>query len=163
VFGKILLLALFGFLAITFAAPVLALLTVVLFFAIIGFILWLPIHTLVLGKKPGWDMWLSRTHAISRKIGGVLVASWQGVQQALTGNCDGLRSTAAFTGALLVEGLSGAVVALLLVVSIGGHHSENPLTLVLTGLCGGLLGVLVVFFRRGANREAVVGETGQNA
>ena len=47
---NLLWLALLGFLAVVFSGPVLAVAGVVLSFALIGFLLWLPIHTLVRGR-----------------------------------------------------------------------------------------------------------------
>ena len=47
---NLLLLAVFGFVAVVFAKPVLTAVAVLLAFALIGFLLWLPLHTLVLGR-----------------------------------------------------------------------------------------------------------------
>jgi len=136
-------LALFGFLAITFAGAILTLASVVLFFALIGFVLWLPMHTLVFGPKATWRPKLDRGTALCRHglsaLGGVCHASVNRVRAAR----QTIRGTASFLGVALVEMLSGALVGVLLMSTVRDANAGPSIALAAgVGACAGLLVVL---------------------
>src|SRR5947208_10631200 len=65
---KLCLFALFGFLAVTLAGPVIALLSVILSFALIGFLLWLPLYALFAGREAGWRNCLAKCRAFGERV-----------------------------------------------------------------------------------------------
>jgi hypothetical protein len=153
---KIFLLALFGLVAITVAGPILSLVFVVLTFALIGFLFWLPIHFLIHGKDGAVRSSLEKARAIARHGGRAAGALWHGTMHLGRELHETLRGTASLVGAVLLETLSGAVVGILLVTTCWPQHAVTPEAVSLAGLLGALAGLLVVVSRsRRAGESAV--------
>jgi hypothetical protein len=144
---KVCLLAVFGLLAITLAGPILSLFFVVLSFALIGFLFWLPIHLLIYGKDGAVRDSLNRCCAIMRRGGHVTGAVWHGTIHLGRELHEALRGTASVLGAVLLETLSGAVVGLLLAATCWPHQAANGDALGMGASLGALTGLLVVLSR----------------
>ncbi len=152
---KLCLLALFGFVAITLAGPILAVLFVVLSFALVGFLFWLPIQTLVLRKDAGLRAGLEKGREVAHRGLQIAGGVWGGTVRLGRDLHEGLRGTVSFVGAVLLEGLSGALVGVLL-VSVCWPGQAPPTAGGLAALLGALTGVLVVLSRRRPARDALV-------
>ena len=153
---KVCLLALFGLVAITLAGPILSLVFVVLTFALIGFIFWLPIHFLIHGKDGAVRSSLEKARAIVRHGGRAAGAVWHGTMCLGREVHETLRGTASVLGAVLLETLSGAVVGILLVTTCWPQHAVTGDAVGIAGLLGALAGLLVVVSRsRRASASAV--------
>jgi hypothetical protein len=153
---KVCLLALFGFLAITLAGPILSIVLVILTFALIGFLFWLPIRFLIYGREGALRGGLQGIRAVARRGGRAVGAVWGGTLRVGRELHESLRGTASVIGAVLLEALSGAVVGILLVTTCWPQHAVTPGTVVLAGLLGGLAGVLVVVSRSRRPAESAV-------
>jgi hypothetical protein len=153
---KVCLLALFGLIAITLAGPILSLVFVVLSFALIGFIFWLPIRLLLYGKSGAVRDGLEKGKALAQSGGRAVGAAWRGTTRLGRGLHLALRGTARLVGAILLEALSGAAVGVLVISTCWPQHAVTPGAVVLAGLVGALAGVLVVVSRpRRAGESAV--------
>jgi hypothetical protein len=152
---KISALALFGFLAVVLAGPILSVLFVVLTFALIGFVLWLPVHALLRRKDANWREGVERVRDFTQSGLNLLAAVWVGSLRLLSGGHTALRGTASIIGMVLLETVSGAVVGMLLVSTCWPPHSLTPGTVVLAALVGAVLGVLVVVSRARPAEEGV--------
>jgi F0F1-type ATP synthase assembly protein I len=153
---KVCLLALFGLVAVTLAGPILSLVFVVLTFALIGFLFWLPIHLLIYGKDGAVRDSLEKCQAIARRGLRITAAVCHGSMHVGRELHETIRGTASVIGAVLLETLSGAVVGILLVMTCWPQHAVTPGEVVLAGLLGALAGVLVVVSRaRRASEPAV--------
>jgi hypothetical protein len=153
---KVCLLALFGLLAITLAGPILSIVFVILSFALIGFLFWLPIRFLIYGREGALRDGLQNVRAVARRGGYAVGAVWYGTLRVGRELHETLRGTASVIGAVLLETLSGAVVGILLVATCWPQHAVTPGGVVLAGLLGGLAGVLVVVSRARRARESAV-------
>jgi hypothetical protein len=148
---KVCLLALLGLVAITAAGPILALVSVVLSFALIGLLFWLPIRLLLYGREGAVRDGVEKGKAVARLCGRTAAASWHGTRHLGRHLREALRGSASRVGAVLLETLSGAVVGALLVSTCWPQHAVTPGAVVLAGLIGALAGVLVLVSRsRGA-------------
>ncbi|MCI0458736.1 MAG: hypothetical protein L0Z62_17395 [Gemmataceae bacterium] len=145
---KVCAFALFGFLAITLAGPILAVLFTLLTFALIGFLLWLPLHALLRRREGGWREGVQHARCFGQRglyaLGGV----WVGTLRVGREMQDALRGTASFVGAVLLEALSGALVGVLVAAACWPPHSLTAGVVVLGGLLGAGAGLLVVLSRR---------------
>src|SRR5262245_13337666 len=153
---KICGLAILGFLAITLAGPIIAVLVTVLSFALVGFLFWLPLHALLRRKEGGWRDGVHRAREFGGRCLGAAGGVWCGTLRAAHNSQEALRSTASFVGAVLLEALSGTLVAVFLVGTCWPPHGLNPGVFVLAGLIGAATGVLVVVSRRRPAPEATV-------
>jgi hypothetical protein len=153
---KVCLLALFGLVAITLAGPILSLVFVVLTFALIGFLFWLPIHFLIHGKDGAVRGSLEKARAIARHGCRATGAVWHGTMYLGRELHETLRGTASVVGAVLLETLSGAVIGILLVTTCWPQHAVTGDAVGIAGLLGALAGLLVVLSRpRRAGAAAV--------
>jgi hypothetical protein len=71
VIRKMLFLALTGFAVVVLFGPILAVLSVVLSFALIGLLVWIPFQMLVLGRSLDWNAVGQRANAAGREVGRV--------------------------------------------------------------------------------------------
>jgi hypothetical protein len=154
---KVCLLAVFGLLAITLAGPILSIVLVILSFALIGFLFWLPIRCLIYGREGALRDGLQNIRAVARRGGQAVGAVWHGTLRVGRELHESLRGTASVIGAVLLETLSGAIVGILLATTCWPQQAlDPPGTVVLAGLLGALAGVLVVLSRaRRAGEPAV--------
>jgi hypothetical protein len=158
VLRKVLFLALFGFLAVMLAGPVLALVSifislilsvvaVVLPFALIGLLLWLPFQALVLGRKIDW-------HKIGR-AGGVF---FRGAFGALGGVVRGgfrilgavgskLKAVALFVSRIVLDLVGGALAGGVLGVIGGKIHGDVEGRVPIAMLIGAGVGLVVALAR----------------
>jgi hypothetical protein len=139
-------LAAFGFLAIVLAGPVLSVLIVVLTFAVIGFLLWLPVRPLLRRRDGQWRDGVQQAAVCAHRGAELLGVAWSGAVRRGREAHGALRSTVSVVGSVLLETLSGAVVGILLVTTCWpqqAHASAVPLA----ALAGILVGVLVVASR----------------
>jgi len=144
-------LALFGLLAIALAGPILAMLAVVLSFAAIGFVCWLPCQALLRRYGPRWRVGTEQVHQGAQRGADLLAAAWCGGARLACEAPAVLRGGASFVGTILLETLSGALVGILLVSTCWPQHSL-AVALPLAALIGMVVGVLVVVSRpRSAN------------
>jgi hypothetical protein len=133
---NVLLLAVLGFIAVQLAKPLLTVALMVLAFALVGFLLWLPIHSLVFGRQAPVRQGLDQGQALSRR--------------ALTGLRIGWARVAGWAVALApaaLEIVSGAVLGSLLVWAHIGQRAETE-SLGFGALAGAAVGGLVVLARR---------------
>jgi len=143
-----LLLVFFGFVAIVLAGHMLAIMAVVLFIAVVGFLFWQPLCGLCTGlrascqpvmanARAGWRQLYDRVRPMARSF--LSNHGYEVLQR--------LRDTAWKTIATIGEILSGAVVGGFVVYLAQREHSYSPLDPPLaeiTGaLVGGLIGLLV--------------------
>jgi hypothetical protein len=133
---NLLLLAALGFVAVQFAKPLLTVTVTVLVFALVGFLLWLPLHTLVFRRRAPLRQSFDQSRELSR--------------QALAGlrhGCTRLGEWAAVLAPMLLEVASGLVLGGLLVWAYSGQQVEQE-SLALGAAAGAVCGVLVVAARR---------------
>jgi hypothetical protein len=143
---KVAALAAFGFLAIVLAGPVLSILIVVLTFAVIGFLLWLPVRPLLQRRDGRWRTGVEQAVGYAQRSGELLGSAWHRAVRRAREAHGSVRNTASVVGAVLLETLSGAVVAVLVVTTCWpqpAHAAMVPVAL----LVGILAGVLVVACR----------------
>jgi hypothetical protein len=147
---KLCLLSLFGFLAITLAGPVLAVLAIIVSFALIGFLFSLPLIALCAGKRAGWKR--IQAHALARWHQAHCVWQRAGRAMELYGSDLGerVRSTASLIAAVLVETVSGAVVGGFLVYLSQREYHFSVLAVISGAVVGALVGLLVVLSHRRA-------------
>jgi hypothetical protein len=144
---KVCLLALFGLVALTLAGPILSLVVVILSFALLGLLVWLPIRLLIYGTDGAVRDGVEKGKAVARLCGRTAAATWHGTMGLGRHLRETLRGTASRVGAVLLETLSGAVVGALLVSTCWPQHAVTPGAVLLGGLTGGLAGVLVLVSR----------------
>src|SRR5262249_9796957 len=128
--------------------PVIALVIVVLTFALIGFLFWLPIQTLVLRKDAGLKEGLEKGRALARCGLRCAAGVWGGTVRVGRDLHECMRGTVSVVAAVLLESVSGALVGVLLVSMCWPQQTATPSAVALGGLLGGLAGVLVVLSRR---------------
>ncbi len=160
---KVFLLALFGLLAITLVGPILSIVLVILSFALIGFLFWLPIRFLIYGREGALRNSWQNVRAVARRGGYAVGAVWYGTLRVGRDLHESLRGTASVIGAVLLETLSGAIVGILLVTTCWPQHALTPGAVVLAGLLGALAGVLVVISRARRPGEPAVERSGPAA
>jgi hypothetical protein len=138
--------ALFGLLAIVLAGPVLAILAVVLSFAVVGFVFWLPIHVLLRRYHPRWRAGTDKVGDCAQRAADLVGVAWcGGVRLAREAHAT-LRGTASVVGPILLETLSGAVVGVLLVSTCWPQNSL-AVTVPVAAVVGMILGIFVVLSR----------------
>src|SRR5260370_26415633 len=106
---KLGLFALFGFLAIILAGPLLGILAVILTFALIGFLIWLPVYTLFAGNRAGWRHCLAHARWSWRQACHLCRGTFQAIAALERGFRERVRGTASLLGALAVESCCGPV------------------------------------------------------
>jgi hypothetical protein len=145
---KLGLFALFGFGAVILAGPLLAMLAVVMAFALVGFLFWLPLHALLRGPRPGgWQPCRDHFLAHWRHLKGHCRGTAQALQAWGRDLPERVRHTVAVAAAVVLEMASGAVVGGLFVYLSEREHVFPPLTIVTGVLVGALVGLLVVLSR----------------
>jgi hypothetical protein len=147
-FKKLALLALTGFLAVMLIGPVVAVLGVLISFAAIGLLIWLPIRIFILGKPVDWG----QVRQASRKYGGPVVAGCNriggGILARAEAFCRRVNAVVRFVGAIFLETCCGAVVGGLLGL-LRGSHASFPWESVIWGLgIGAFVGALVALSSR---------------
>lgn len=140
---RVCVLALYGFLAIVLAGPILTVVFTLLSFALVGFVLWLPCHALLHGRRDS----VEKFKAFVRRGGAVLSGACAATVRACREVHATVRGTASFLGSVLLESLSGAVVAVLLVTACWPQQAVTPAAVSLAALFGAAAGVLVVLSR----------------
>jgi hypothetical protein len=153
---KLCVLAVFGFLAIALAGPILALFSVVLCFALLGFLLWLPFHLLVHGRASNWTPGLEKVRCCARWGGEAAWAACHGVMRVGGQMQSTIRGTASVVGAFLLEMISGALVGVMLAVTCAAPQGVTPHAVALAAAVGGVVGVLVVVSRMRPGHHRVV-------
>jgi hypothetical protein len=149
VLRKLALFALFGFLAIVLAGPFLAILAVVLSFALVAFLLWVPLYALFADKQAG----LRHAQAIWHEACRVGRDAMHGLLNFCRDLGPRAHATVTIIAAVMVETLSGAVVGGFLVYLSEGEHPFPSLAVAAGALVGSLAGLLVVFSRWHKGRE----------
>jgi hypothetical protein len=152
---KLAFLALIGFLVVVLAGPILAMLGVLVSFALIGLLVWMPIRTMLYGKPFEW----SQVKAVSRKLG---TPVWAGCHR-ITGGALGhgkpvlekVQATGRFLGMIFREAACGALVGALLGMVLGPESSVPSQPALLGAGLGALLGTLVAVSFRAPTRETV--------
>jgi hypothetical protein len=127
---------------VIFAKPLIWLSLVVGLFATIGFLLWLPLHAVVAGPHRTWQSVYGRGRRWFEPVGHKCRRTTATLRMLME------RATPLVSN-LLLEGLSGAVVAVVLVVAAGAAHNPRRSPVVpLAALCGALAGGLLALARR---------------
>ncbi len=140
---NLLLLAGLGFLVVVFSGPVLAVAGMVLSFALIGFLLWLPMHTLVFGRRAPLRQTLDRSRELSAQALAGVGAGCRQVGRVRRHLGAQLRAGVVAVSPLLLEVGCGAVLGVLLVWAYGGAKAE-PETFTAGALAGAVVGALIV-------------------
>lgn len=134
---------------VIFAKPLIFLTVAATVFALIGFLMWLPIHTALVIRRSGWPRACSR----GMRCLALVRQAWRGSTAAVASV---LECATPLVGELLLEGLSGAALAVVLAVALVGPEAKAS-PLVSTGALTGLLaGFLLALTRR--RRQAPVEE-----
>jgi hypothetical protein len=133
---KLCYLALVGFLAITLMGPVLALLSVLLCFAAIGLIIWMPLQLLFQGRTPKWGEAMDKSKDFGRKAVNVVTATCSTCARGAQGIHGACRGTANKVGVFLLEVFGGAAVGGVLAAVCAGPYGPRAPE-VLTGVLGG--------------------------
>jgi len=154
---KLGLFALFGFLAIVLAGPLLGILAVMLTFALIGFLIWLPLYTLFAGNRAGWRHCLGHVRWSWQQAFHLCHRTFRTIATLEHRFRDRIRGTASLLAALVVESGCGALVGGFLVYLLEGEHRFPPVAVVTGALVGALVGMLVVVSRRRSAPEQVFG------
>jgi hypothetical protein len=176
---KVALFALFGFLAVTLAGPLLAMLAVIVSFALIGFLIWLLVYAIFAGNRLGWRKCLAHAGAglkgaygLCRTVGHIAMAfactfghtlrAAASMFMAATRNLrESLRGTASVLGAVIVETASGAIVGGFLAYFSQRERYLSERAIGVGVLVGALVGIGVVLARRYAAREGVLGQVSE--
>jgi hypothetical protein len=174
VFRKMLFLAVMGFAVVVLFGPIVAVLSVVLSFALIGFLVWLPFQVLVLGRTVDWRAvgqraqmvgqeagqaarkslgWLAApVRLLSWVVGGFLAAIWFTI-----------RTVLAATGLLLqaiITAATGAAIGCLWTMLTLGHGQELVPATLGNALVGAAIttlawGAMTILERRQWTRQPV--------
>jgi hypothetical protein len=155
---KMCLLAMVGFAVIFLSGPVIGLLSVIfslvvsvfailLPFALVGFLIWLPIRALTSGKHLAWREATTTTRSV---CGGVFRRSYSACRYVTSGSAGGIRNLwhrihfypRAF-GGLLLEVVSGAAVGAVLGGALGMRHDTYEASIPLGVLAGATLGFVI--------------------
>jgi hypothetical protein len=149
---KLTLMALIGFLVITLVGPVVALVSLLVPFALIGYAVWWTCRWWV-GGRPGLKERLDQGKEWGEK-------AWHGAHEvgarAMCRVRDmgaEARTKANFVGALLVEATSGVLVGVFLVLLGNPGQSMPEATVCAAGTLGGFIGVLAALGRRPGARQ----------
>jgi hypothetical protein len=155
---KLGLFALFGFLAIILAGPLLGILAVMLTFALIGFLIWLPLCALFAGNRTGWRHCLAHARWFWHQAHFLCQAPFRTLVSLERAFRQRVRGTANLIGALLAESCCGAVVGGFLVYLSRGERQLPPIAVVTGALVGAVVGMLVVVSRRRSAPERFFGQ-----
>lgn len=155
---KVALLTIVGFLVVFLIGPVLTLLGLILPFALVGFVVWLPFRLLVQKKEVNWSglpekagrtvravlgfpVWLVRTVlAIPIRLGSYVVAAVIGLLR-LAGGLLGLALR------ILIPAVAGALIFALLGAIGGATHQDAEFRVPAAALMGAGIGALYGAFR----------------
>jgi hypothetical protein len=154
VLRKLVCLAVIGFLVVVLIGPILALLGVLISFALIGLLVWLPIRTLLYGKPFDW----AKVKAVSRKYGGAVFGRCHHVaDQALAHGhpvLEKVQAAGRFVALVFRETVCGALVgALLAVLRVPEASFHIKLVLLGAGI-GALVGAVVALACHSPARES---------
>jgi len=154
VLRKLIVLAFFGFIIVMVAWPVLAALGILLGFALIGLLVWVPLRCLGFGRPIEWHKMRDASHKClgAAAIGCNRVAGqiWNQEHPYL----HRVRETGRYLARICRETMSGSLVGGMLgLIPAMQHGSPVP---VLLGCCvGAFVGALVGLSSRGPARESV--------
>jgi hypothetical protein len=155
VLRKLTFLSVLGFLAMVLLGPVLAILGVMLSFAVLGLVVWVPIRVLMFGRPLEWDRW----GQTGKKYCGAVFRGCNRISsQFHSGGGVVLEKASAagrFLGTILRETACGALVGAMLGLLQGAQGSFQPRTVGLGVLIGAGVGAFVALTSRTAVRETV--------
>jgi len=140
-------LALLGFMAVVFAGPVVSAVALILAFALVGFLLWLPLHTLVLGRRAPLRHSFDCGRSASVRVLVGLGAGCRLADQMRRRLGEVIWGLASVAGPMLLEVTSGMVLGGLLVWAYEGPKEDSE-AMPLGIFAGMIAGVLVVWSRR---------------
>jgi hypothetical protein len=167
VIRKLLFLALFGFLAVILAGPVLAILSIlasliisvvaiVLPFALIGLLVWLPFQALVLGRQIHW-------HKIGQAGGVLFRGAFHALGQVVGGGFrllgaigSKVKAVALFFSRIVLDVVGGALVGGVLGVIGGQLHGDVEGRVPVAMLIGAGVGVVIALARLTERSKPVV-------
>ena len=154
VLRKLALLALIGFLVVVLIGPILAMLGVLVSFAFIGLVVWLPIRTLLYGKPFEWH----QVREASRRCGGAVWGGWNRLAGGAVGEgnlvLEKVQATGRVLAAIVREAACGALVGALLGMVVGPDGSDPPPSMLIGAGFGAMLGILVALSSRAPARES---------
>jgi hypothetical protein len=125
---------------VLFAKPLICLALVVGFFATVGFLLWLPVQAAVVGPQRTWQSVYGRGRRWFGPVG-------QKCRRASASMCAVMAWATPVVSNLLLEGVSGALVAVVLAMAAGVHEPKKSPVMPLAALCGALAGGLLALTR----------------
>jgi len=129
--------ALVGFAFIVLAGPVLSLLVTAAVFGLIGFLVWLPLHTVFVGPKSAWCKTFRGGSRVTRKFKDMCVATENGCRGIGTKVAEWWPPVRGFVR----ESSSGAAVALGVVLLAGVDGPGVLIASLIGGLAGAVVGV----------------------
>lgn len=159
---KLLLLALFGFLAVVLAGPVIALMFVVLSlllvmvpFALVGMLLWLPFQAAVLGWRIDWDRVGAAMKAVAGGLYQAAAAVLSVAGRALAWVGRSLWLITHFVFLVLLDVIVGAATGGMLGVIGGQMHGDTEGRVPLAMLIGAGVGLIVGLLRSRGPKTAL--------
>ena len=167
VLRKVALLTLVGFLVVLLIGPVLTLLGVILPFALVGLLVWLPFRVFVQGKEINWSGLPEAAGRAVRtilntpvRIGALLLAIPFRVARLLLSAVVGLLrllfGVIGFGLRIIFPAVAGAVIFAVLGAIGGVNHQDAEFRIPAAALIGAGIGVLYGVFKTRAVKEVIV-------
>jgi hypothetical protein len=132
-------LALAGLGVVVLAGPILTVAALVGTFALIGFLVWLPLHTVFVGPQSTWKNACDGSRRWGRRVGGCCGMVGRNCRCVGTKVVEMAEGWWPLVGGAIREGLGGALVGILVVVLAGLHEAPA----VAAVLAGAMVGIAV--------------------
>lgn len=165
VLRKVLFLALFGFLAVILAGPVIAVCSVLLSvlltaglvllpFVLIGFVVWLPFQALVLGRRIEWRRVGASVQALYTGLFSVVGGVFGSGFRLVKGVARRIGTAVLFLMSVALDVLGGALVGAVLGALGGLWHDDAPGRIPMGALVGAAVGFIVALTRSREPKKA---------
>jgi hypothetical protein len=130
-----------GAAVVIFAKPLIILTVVVGVFATIGFLLWMPLRAVMVGPQRSWQSVCGQGRRWLNPMG-------QKCRRATTTLRAAVQRATPLVSHVLLEGVSGAVVALMLTVAAEAHTAKKSPVVLVAALSGAGAGSLLALAHR---------------
>ena len=153
---KVALMTLIGFLAVILSGPIIAVLGVLLPFAVVGFLVWVPFRLLVVAKHGGWPAVRDTTRKAIRGVLAIPLWIATHVGSALKFVLGTVFGLIGFLGGIILPTLAGGFLGAVLGAVGGMQHHDADFRIPAGAAIGASIGLLAGAWRSKPAKRVVI-------